>query len=218
MLPCQLQMLDLRDNKLKEIPTEITNLNVLERFDISNNEISNLPPALGNVSSLKSLVLDGNPMRSIRRDIISRGTLAVLKHLRNRMETPSETQPATTDLSSSSSGPTSALADGTNQVKYCDKKLLLIPDDVFDSASGPVSSVTFKGNVLEDLPSRIDMFAATLVSLDLSFNRLARVSPLVSCLHKLISKQPPLRSAARIRTLVKSTRSCSSDEPLFKRA
>ena len=38
--------------------------------------------------NLKALTLDGNPMRGIRRDIIARGTQAILEYLRSRMPVP----------------------------------------------------------------------------------------------------------------------------------
>jgi Leucine-rich repeat (LRR) protein len=82
----QLKVLDLRDNKLKMIPDEIVNLQSLERLDVSNNNLSNLPYALGTLPHIKSLMVDGNPMKSIRRDIIQRGTVGLLKFLRMRID------------------------------------------------------------------------------------------------------------------------------------
>uniref|UniRef100_A0A7N5P274 Leucine-rich repeat-containing protein 40 n=1 Tax=Ailuropoda melanoleuca TaxID=9646 RepID=A0A7N5P274_AILME len=63
-------VLDLRDNKLKSVPDEITLLQSLERLDLSNNDISSLPCSLGKLH-LKFLALEGNPLRTIRREIIN---------------------------------------------------------------------------------------------------------------------------------------------------
>jgi Leucine-rich repeat (LRR) protein len=82
MLPPDLTLLDVRDNKIREIPASIAKLTALERLELSNNDISNLPPELGLLRKIKSIVLDGNPLRSLRRDIVRKGTQAVLEHLR----------------------------------------------------------------------------------------------------------------------------------------
>ena len=41
---------------------------------------------LGTLPHLKSLQVDGNPMKSIRRDIIARGTMGLLKYLKSRID------------------------------------------------------------------------------------------------------------------------------------
>jgi hypothetical protein len=56
------------------------------RLDLTNNNISALPSSLATIASLKAVVLDGNPLRSIRRDVISGGTVALMKYLRSRMD------------------------------------------------------------------------------------------------------------------------------------
>ena len=63
----QLKVLDLRDNKIENLPDEIVNLQSLERLDVSNNNLSILPFVLGTLPNLKNLQCDGNPMKSIRR-------------------------------------------------------------------------------------------------------------------------------------------------------
>uniref|UniRef100_A0A5F9DD23 Leucine-rich repeat protein SHOC-2 n=1 Tax=Oryctolagus cuniculus TaxID=9986 RepID=A0A5F9DD23_RABIT len=78
-------VLELRDNKLKSVPDEISLLQSLERLDLSNNDISSLPYSLGNLH-LKFLALEGNPLRTIRREIINKGTQEVLKYLRSKIK------------------------------------------------------------------------------------------------------------------------------------
>ena len=58
----------------------------LERLDVTNNDLSGLPAELGALRDVKAIVLDGNPMRKIRRDIITRGTMAIMQHLRNQVD------------------------------------------------------------------------------------------------------------------------------------
>ena len=68
------------------LPDEIINLQSLERLDLSNNDLSTLPFTLGTLPHLKSLQVDGNPMKAIRRDIIARGTQGLLKYLKSRID------------------------------------------------------------------------------------------------------------------------------------
>lgn len=46
--------------------------------------VFSLPNSLSTLAHLVSLQLDGNPIRSIRRDIIQSGTARILKMLRDR--------------------------------------------------------------------------------------------------------------------------------------
>lgn len=43
-------------------------LNVL---DLSNNDLKSLPPEMGLMASLRKLPLDGNPLRTIRRQLVT---------------------------------------------------------------------------------------------------------------------------------------------------
>lgn len=82
----QLRILDLSQNSLQSIPQGIENLTSLAELDLSDNNISSLPPELGLLEpSLQVLKLEGNPLRSIRRAILDRGTKGVLKYLKERI-------------------------------------------------------------------------------------------------------------------------------------
>ncbi|OMO80314.1 hypothetical protein CCACVL1_13033 [Corchorus capsularis] len=82
----QLQILALSQNSLQSIPEGLKSLTSLTELDLSDNNISALPPELGLLEpSLQVLRLDGNPLRSIRRTILDKGTKAVLKYLRDKL-------------------------------------------------------------------------------------------------------------------------------------
>ncbi|XVF78281.1 hypothetical protein PTKIN_Ptkin14bG0119100 [Pterospermum kingtungense] len=82
----QLQILGLSQNSLQSIPEGLKRLSSLTELDLSDNNISALPPELGLLEpTLQVLRLDGNPLRSIRRPILDKGTKAVLKYLKDKL-------------------------------------------------------------------------------------------------------------------------------------
>nr|GMD84083.1 plant intracellular Ras-group-related LRR protein 6 isoform X1 [Ipomoea batatas] len=81
-----LRILDLSQNTLQSIPEGMKDLNSLTELDLSDNNISSLPPELGLLEpSLQVLKVEGNPLRSIRRAILDRGTKAILKYLKDKI-------------------------------------------------------------------------------------------------------------------------------------
>ena len=73
------------ENAIREVPPAmIAELRALDEMDLTNNDVGRLPPELGFLA-LRWLGLEGNPLRSIRRAIIDKGTPAVLAHLRDKM-------------------------------------------------------------------------------------------------------------------------------------
>ncbi|XP_050247477.1 plant intracellular Ras-group-related LRR protein 6 isoform X3 [Quercus robur] len=82
----QLRILDLSQNSLQSVSVEFQRLTSLSELGLSDNNISVLPPELGLLEpSLQALRLDGNPMRSIRRTILDRGTKAILNYLKDKI-------------------------------------------------------------------------------------------------------------------------------------
>ncbi|KAH0462822.1 hypothetical protein IEQ34_010397 [Dendrobium chrysotoxum] len=82
----QLRVLDLNQNLLVSLPEDVRNLTCLQELDLSNNNIAALPSELGLLEShLQVLKLDGNPLRSIRRPVLDRGTKAILKYLKDKL-------------------------------------------------------------------------------------------------------------------------------------
>ncbi|GMF12144.1 unnamed protein product [Phytophthora lilii] len=79
-----LTVLDVRDNKLQRLPNRIPQLYRLKTLDLTNNDLHDLPAGLGYLKYLDHLLVDGNPLRSVRRSIISAGTEPLKKYLRTR--------------------------------------------------------------------------------------------------------------------------------------
>ncbi|KAJ0801677.1 putative leucine-rich repeat domain superfamily [Helianthus annuus] len=82
----KLRILDMSQNSLQLVPEGLKNATSLQELRLSDNNISTLPPELGLLEpSLQVLQLDGNPLRSIRRTILDRGTKAVLMYLKDKI-------------------------------------------------------------------------------------------------------------------------------------
>ncbi|KAI9999095.1 hypothetical protein PInf_003778 [Phytophthora infestans] len=83
-----LTVLDVRDNKLQRLSDGIPQLYRLKTLDVTNNDLFDLPPGFGYLKYLTHLLVEGNPLRSIRRSIISAGTEPLKKYLRTRGKPP----------------------------------------------------------------------------------------------------------------------------------
>ncbi|RXH83107.1 hypothetical protein DVH24_003605 [Malus domestica] len=81
----QLRILDLSQNSLQLVPVEFKNLASLTELGLSDNNISMLSPEGLLEPSLQALRLDGNPLRSIRRTVLDRGTKVVLQYLKDKI-------------------------------------------------------------------------------------------------------------------------------------
>lgn len=86
-----LATLDFGSNKLKSINGQmLIQLKRLKCLDLRNNDIAELDPVIGGMTTLQALVLQGNPLRSIRHNILEK-TPSVLKLLHDRLTgVPSE--------------------------------------------------------------------------------------------------------------------------------
>ena len=77
--------LRMRDGGVAQVPESAGSLQMLEELNLADNDISMLPPRLGLLAKMRCLHLQGNPLRSIRRPVLERGTQAVLEYLRGRI-------------------------------------------------------------------------------------------------------------------------------------
>nr|ACI34266.1 Leucine-rich repeat-containing protein 40 [Salmo salar] len=153
-----LSVLELRDNKVKTLPEEIELLQGLERLDLVNNDISSLPAALALLPKLKILTLEGNPLRGIRRDLLTKGTNELLKYLRGRIKEDPDGKGDEPDTAMTLPSQAKINVHTIKTLKildYSEKQMACVPDDVFDAVgSEPVASVNFSKNQLAAVPPR----------------------------------------------------------------
>ncbi|XP_051753086.1 leucine-rich repeat-containing protein 40 [Ctenopharyngodon idella] len=175
-----LSFLELRDNKVKSLPEEITLLQGLERLDLTNNDISSLPCGLGALPKLKFLALEGNPLRTIRRDLLTKGTGELLKYLRSRVQEQPDgglkEEPKTAMTLPSQAKINVHAIKTLKTLDYSEKQEGSIPDEVFDAVDdSPVANVNFSKNLLTAVPPRIMELKDTLADINLGFNKLTTI-------------------------------------------
>uniref|UniRef100_A0A8C3K8T9 Leucine rich repeat containing 40 n=1 Tax=Calidris pygmaea TaxID=425635 RepID=A0A8C3K8T9_9CHAR len=185
-----LSVLELRDNKIKSVPDEITLLQKLERLDLANNDISRLPYTLGNLPQLKFLALEGNPLRTIRRDLLQKGTQELLKYLRSKIQddvtNPNGEPPVTAMTLPSESRINMHAITTLKLLEYSEKQAAVVPEEMFDAVrSHPVTTVNFSKNQLSEIPPRIAELKDSLCDVNLGFNKISSVSLELCLLRKL---------------------------------
>ena len=80
-----LVILDLNTNEMKTFPGPSCREMQLQTLDLSNNNLSGLPGEVGLITTLRRLPLDGNPLRTIRRDLTMGPIGRLLESLRKKL-------------------------------------------------------------------------------------------------------------------------------------
>ncbi|SPP80311.1 leucine-rich repeat-containing protein 40 isoform X3 [Drosophila guanche] len=192
-----LKVLDLRDNKISELPDELCLLRNLNRLDVSNNSIDTLPVSLSSLAHLISLQVEGNPIKSIRRDILQCGTSRILKTLQERSLAKSKEEGGSTDGAAGARlcGGESGAAASNTAANYPDRyklrhtrtlavnleELTDVPDEVFQLAQAEgVHVVDFARNNLRTLPKGLQHMQQLVTELVLAHNLIAQVPQFIS--------------------------------------
>ncbi|KAH8390433.1 hypothetical protein KR200_000838 [Drosophila serrata] len=196
-----LKILDLRDNKITELPDELCLLRNLNRLDVSNNTISMLPVTLSSLAHLISLQVDGNPIKTIRRDIIQCGTTRILKTLHERALAKAKEDDSDNAVSNSGAGISVTRLSG-GQADDCElpsnypdryklrhtrtlavnlEELTEVPEQVFQIARNEgVHVVDFARNQLSTLPNGLQHMHDLVTELVLSHNLIGYVPKFIS--------------------------------------
>ncbi|XP_044260698.1 leucine-rich repeat-containing protein 40-like isoform X2 [Tribolium madens] len=183
-----LKILDLRDNKIEQIPNEIAMLQHLIRLDLTNNDLTDLPNSLGLLAHLQNLQLEGNKLKKIRADIIKGGTMRILKHLKEQLadEEVENVPKASTTQIKAKTFPDRYTMKHSRALNVTMKQLTSVPDDVFEEAKlAEVTIVDLCKNKLSSVPSGLQLIAENLTELNLSMNLISEIPAFISNCIKL---------------------------------
>lgn len=77
-------MLDVSNNKISELSDQVAyHQPLLSHLNLENNALTKLPTQLG-FMPFKTLKIDGNPIKLIKRTVIEKGTASILDYLKSR--------------------------------------------------------------------------------------------------------------------------------------
>ncbi|KAI4461761.1 leucine rich repeat [Holotrichia oblita] len=173
-----LKILDLRDNKIKELPKEIAMLQHVIRFDLGNNELTSLPNTLGLLPHLQNLQIEGNIIKHIRQDIIKGGTSRILKYLRDKLneeELALSTVATKTFTAEVNLFPNKYTMKNSRSLNLAMKDLttINIPNTVFDDAvAAEVVVVDLCKNKLASVPEGLEKLRDNIMELNISMNQI----------------------------------------------
>lgn len=81
----KLEVIDIGNNNVSEIPIALPYyLAKMTTLAMVNNDCITLPHWLGFHKSIQSVNVEGNPLKRIRRQIVEKGTQAILLYLRDK--------------------------------------------------------------------------------------------------------------------------------------
>ncbi|CAN6454284.1 unnamed protein product [Victoria cruziana] len=166
----QLRTLDLHSNQLKEYPVEACKLQLLV-LDLSNNSLSGLPSQIGMMMTLRKLLLTGNPLGSLRSNLVCGPTATLLKYLRGRISVDenasASAQPSGTDDLVATAA---RLSLSSKELSLRELSLDHVPDVVLESVD--IVKVDISKNFIKELPEKLSL-CSSLQALILSYNKIS---------------------------------------------
>eukprot|EP00761_Pharyngomonas_kirbyi_P007788 gb/GECH01007799.1/.p1 GENE.gb/GECH01007799.1/~~gb/GECH01007799.1/.p1 ORF type:complete len:614 (+),score=171.24 gb/GECH01007799.1/:1-1842(+) len=157
-----LRTLDLSNNSLQKLTSNISQLQALHSLDIANNDLTGLPAELSLIPELSRLNVDGNPIKSIRRPILTGGTVRLLKYLKTRLS-PEMAKKA--DLPENTCNEQDFWTrevqnvNSSGKIDFRDKKLEEIPQHFWESITpDTLSQVDLSRNRIERVPLTMSIF------------------------------------------------------------
>lgn len=76
--------LDVSENHLTALPVSIAEASQLQFLSLENNDFKEIPSVLGVLPALQTLLIQGNPQRHIRTQIIQQGSVKIIQYLREK--------------------------------------------------------------------------------------------------------------------------------------
>lgn len=157
-----LVILDLHDNKVKELPDVLGDLEKLERLDLSHNELQCLPESFRKLSQLDTLLLHYNQLKVVPSDLSSLKRLKVLDMSHNQLSEMPRSFGSLTNLQS---------------LNMSHNSLKTLPSDVANLSI--LSSLDLCSNNLSQIPDLSGL--SSLKILHLRQNKLESIPVLKGC-------------------------------------
>jgi Leucine-rich repeat (LRR) protein len=141
------------------------------------------------LAHLQNLQVEGNKLKKIRADIIKGGTIRILKHLKEKLD--SEEYENIPKASSNVAHEPKTFPDRytmkhSRALNLTMKQLTTVPDEVFEEAkTAEVTIVDLCKNKFPSVPGGLKLIAENLTELNLSMNSLTEIPEFISECSKL---------------------------------
>ncbi|CAN1243214.1 Plant intracellular Ras-group-related LRR protein 6 [Linum perenne] len=192
-----LATLDLHSNQLKEYPIEACKLS-LSLLDLSNNSLSGLPPEIGNMTTLRKVLLNGNPIRTIRSSLVSGPTPTLLKFLRSRLPQNGGSE-SSTSAKEDIVATAARLSLGSKDLSLEGLGLSDVPSKAWES--GEIVKLDLSRNSIQELPVELSTCASIQIPAD-AFQAVPMLQILdLSCNPSSLSRNPAFSSLQHLHEL-----------------
>ena len=169
-----LTSLSASGNQITELPEGLPSSQSLKNIDLSRNDIRQLDERIGLMKALSVFNIANNPLRE--RRLLNMNTEDLKQELRSRCEDgPDPTENDEARVHPQVNGIIDLSSRGLHTITEQD---LSSSDD-----TQPIKTALFHHNALTTIPPSFHLIAETLVSLDLSHNKLATSNYTTSSLH-----------------------------------
>ena len=182
-LPPGLLEFSLADNKLTTFPIQLASLYKLAHVDLRNNSINEVTPQILfpgiPTTSIKRLLLDGNPIKTIPRNIIQGPSRLLLEFIANKVPVVNSDQtmippdPSVADFSGKNLTHLPNIPETACRFTANNNFLQEIPRKLVLAMSfGRLTKISLVCNRITSIP---ELFSASLMEMDLTGNRLHSV-------------------------------------------
>ncbi|EXJ55824.1 hypothetical protein A1O7_08755 [Cladophialophora yegresii CBS 114405] len=174
--------LELADNKLSEIPTDLAQLQSLKSANFANNDIRLIPAELATMANLTSINLVGNPLRE--KKYLTMGTTDLKLDLEKKLDpTEADDVPTETGLASAISNSQYRYTPSNGTLDLSSQTLSTIPMDLIDLSS-EIHTLKLSNNELTSFPTELlshPSLKYSLQSFDLSHNPQLHPTDYLTC-------------------------------------
>lgn len=192
----EIQTLDISSNLFSDVPSTVLELHELIRLDVSANHLRVLRPDLGKLEHLAVINWEGNPLRSVPRNVTM---VELIESLRSKMtlEDEKDNKAVNDDDVDATGGLVTAAGDNATEEKMdeptpaadqtptvrasgtldlSNQQLDDVIHDTLTQSNMTPATIQLHHNRLQAIPVTLELFANTLVHLYLHHNRISQLS------------------------------------------